>query len=86
MGIIIQWPDGATISASTWEEMESKIADHQPIQRNRFLNRLMFRQRAKVWSNTNIGLFVCGFGSSERFVKELEKAKILKVTEENVCA
>jgi hypothetical protein len=72
--IKIEWPDGSTQSAESFEALEQALAAN-PWNSGKLGHRIVLVRRAHKWSGT----FVSPFGSSETFIKGLAHAKLFKL-------
>lgn len=72
----IKFPDGQTLEAPTWEELEDRL---RLMQFEDYSDQTSFREamqrRAEVWSDTEIMIN----GDSQDFMYELSRAQLLDV-------
>lgn len=69
------WPDGHIDQAPTWRGLEAAIREEQWHTYSRRGFRREMAKRAQVWSNTAVKRR----GSAERFLRELERAGLLRL-------
>lgn len=77
----VRWPDGHNVSAPTWRELERMLPTTSLFDnglRRRAYRRAM-RARARRWSGVRIGIR----GSSERFIREMVRARLLEMKGES---
>jgi hypothetical protein len=72
------FPDGARYSAPTWRRLEAALMEDPWNAALQDIFREELAHRAKVWSGTRITTE----GTSRRFFKELERAGLLRIEEE----
>lgn len=73
------WTDGHHDSATSWRALEEHVRRDQWHRYGRLAFRLSMRHRARVWSDSGVGLL----GSSAAFFADLEAAGMLRILEDD---